>query len=186
MVKTVPEMLRALSPSRYSTAFATSSTPARRRNALRPTTLRRCSSANPCGEADDRGDVDDAAGPLSHHRPRHVFGEHDRREHVHAHEFLDLRIVHRRQHAVGAERSVVDQGIERPELLAQLAHQVGYLLDVAEIEGVELKSALARAPGIGDRGGYLLARSAAPRRLRHSRRRQAAWQWRGRGHGSRR
>ena len=68
-------------------------------------------------------------------------------EHVHAHEFLDLRIVHRRQHAVGAERSVVDQGIERPELLAQLAHQVRYLLDVAEIEGVELKSALARAPG---------------------------------------
>ena len=31
------------------------------------------------GEADDRSDVDDAACAVRHHRPHHIFGQHDRR-----------------------------------------------------------------------------------------------------------
>ena len=186
MVKTVPEMLRALSPSRYSTAFATSSTPARRRNALRPTTLRRCSSANPCGEADDRGDVDDAAGPVRHHRPHDIFGQHDRRQRVDAHELLDLRVVHHRERAVDAERGIVDQAEQRTEFLAQPAHQIGYLRRSCRGRTARNAARLARALGFGDGGGQFLVFCRATAMTSIAGGGELAAQCRGRGRGCRR
>ena len=79
-------------------------------------------------EADDRRDVDDAAAAVRHHVADHIFGQHDRRERIHANQALDLRVVHDRQRAVRAQRGVVDEPVDRPELLPQLLDEVRDLL----------------------------------------------------------
>ena len=79
-------------------------------------------------EADDRRDVDDAAAAVRHHVADHVLGQDDRREGVHANQALDLRVVHERQRAVRPQRGVVDEPVDRPELLPQLLDEVRDLL----------------------------------------------------------
>ena len=71
------------------------------------------------GGGDHGGHVDDAAAVLAHHRAHDVLGEQHRGDRVEAHQALDLLIAHHREHAGSAEAGVVDQPVERPELLAQ-------------------------------------------------------------------
>ncbi len=109
------------------------------------------------GEADDRGDIDDAAAAFRQHGPHRVFRQHDGRHRVDADELLDLGIVHDRERTLGAHRGVVDQAVDRSEVLADLLDQAGYGLDLAEIERHEVDLAALCALCLGDRRRQLRA-----------------------------
>ena len=79
------------------------------------------------------------------------------------HETLDSRVVHRGQKAAGAERRVVDEPVDRPELFAQPYDQIVNAGDLRQIERSEVKRALSFALNLAHRGVYFLApRELAP------------------------
>ena len=63
---------------------------------------------------------------------------------------LDLRIVHHRQRAVVPDGGIVDEPEQRTEVLAQRPHQIGNLVDLAEVEGDEVQRAVLAAFGFRD------------------------------------
>jgi len=65
--------------------------------------------------------------------------------------------MHGRQHAFRAERGVVDQAVDRPEILAQAFDQVGDLLDLGKVERNEMERTAPCAPCLLDRRCELIA-----------------------------
>jgi hypothetical protein len=86
---------------------------------------------------------DAAAGAIRHHVAHDVFGEDDRRQHVEAHQRLDLAVVHRREQAFCAKAGIVDEAVDRAEFVAQAFDEGGNGIDVAEIEGAKRNAAAA-------------------------------------------
>ena len=72
--------------------------------------------------------------------------EHERRQRVEPHErsISASRIVASRP--LGADGGVVDEPVDRPELLADALHESADAGDVGEIEGAEVKIAACRMP----------------------------------------
>src|SRR5262249_59740309 len=68
-----------------------------------------------------------------------------RRDRVDADELLDARVVHVGEHAVEAERRVVDEAVDRTELAAHVLDEFGDVVEVAEVERHEVQRALVRA-----------------------------------------
>ena len=56
----------------------------------------------------------------------------------------------------GAQRGVVDEPVDRPEILPQLLDEVRDLLDVSEIERHEMERPRTRLLGVFDRRGELI------------------------------
>lgn len=108
-------------------------------------------------EADDGGDVDDAAASLSHHRPHYILGQDDRSEDVQMDEIRNAHVMHRRQQAARAQCRIVDEAIDWSELLPQSFDQIVKASDIRQIEGPEVKGAASFAFDLAHRAAEFLA-----------------------------
>src|SRR5271170_7785945 len=68
-----------------------------------------------------------------------------------------LPSCHQRQRSIVSERRIVDEAEQGAEFLAHAAHQMGNLVDSAEVERFEMKRSLVLALGSGYRCRHLLA-----------------------------
>jgi hypothetical protein len=85
--------------------------------------------------------------PVGEHGADHILGEDDGRQGVHAHQPLDLRIVREGQGASEADRRIVDEPVERPEVLPHRLDQRGNVVDLGQIKRDEVKGSGIVAPG---------------------------------------
>ena len=84
-------------------------------------------------EANNGADIHDASGARCHHGSHDEFCQNDWRHRIELNEFLDLGNRHVGQNAIGSQRGIVNEPIDRPELFANLRNQTGDCGDVAEI-----------------------------------------------------